>query len=90
MDPMLTGLCLGMLDDKLEADKTARTLHVGSCAKHIIHGALKEGIHKTFWNLDKVLKSIFWLLNDSPSRQEAYLVAGDTDKFPTRLALLLH
>ena len=57
-------LVLGMLDDKLEADDFAITLH-------ITHGALKEGIHKTVWNLDKLLKSLFWLFNNSPARQEA-------------------
>ena len=81
-------LVLGMLDDKLEADNFARTLHIGSCAQRIIHGALKEGIHKTVWNLCKLLKSLFQLFNNSPARQEACLVGGDTDKFHTRFALL--
>ena len=72
--PNVIWLVLGMLDDKLEADNFARTLHIGSCAQHIIHGALKEGIHKTAWNLDKLLKSFFWLFNDSPARLEAYYI----------------
>ena len=79
-----------MLDDKLEANNFRRTLNIGSCAQYIIHWALKEGIHKTVWNLDKLLKSLFWLFNDSPVRRKAYLVKGDTDKFPPRLALLLY
>ena len=57
--PSVNWLLLGMLDDKLEVDNFARTLPVGSCAQHIIHGVLKKGIHKTVWNLDKLLKSIF-------------------------------
>ena len=73
-----------MLDDKLEADNFIRTLHIASCAQHIIHGALKECIQKTVWNFDKLLKSRLWLFNDSPAKREAYLVEGDTDKFPTR------
>ena len=55
--PSVNWFVLGMLDDRLEAHNLARTLHIGSCAQHIIHWALKEGIHKTFWNLDKLLKS---------------------------------
>ena len=83
-------LVLGMLDDNLEAGNFARTLPISSFVQHIIHGVLKEGIHKTVWNLDKLLKSLFWLFNDSSPRPEAYLVEGDTDKFPTRFALLLY
>ena len=51
--PGVNWLVLGMLDDKVEAYNFTRTLHVGSCAQRIIHGALKEGIHKTGWKLDK-------------------------------------
>ena len=81
---------LEMLDDKLEADNFARTLDIGICAQYIIHGARKESIHKTVWNLDKSLKSLFWLFNDSPSMWKTYSVEGDTDKFPMRFALLLY
>ena len=88
--PNVNWIVLGMLDGKLEAGNFARTLCIGSCALHIICGALKEGIHKTVWNLDKLLKSFFWQFNDSPARREAYLVEGNTDKFPTRFALLLY
>ena len=52
-------LVLEMSGDKLEADNFARILHIGSCAQHIINEALKEGIHRTDWNLDKLLKSLF-------------------------------
>ena len=88
--PNVNWLMLEMLDDKLEADNFARTLDIGICAQYIIHGARKESIHKTVWNLDKSLKSLFWLFNDSPSMWEAYSVEGDTDKFPMRFALLLY
>ena len=88
--PNINCLVLRMLDGRLEADNFARTLHIGSCAQHIIHGTLKEGIHKIVWNLDKLLKALFWLFIDYPARQEAYLFEGDTDKFPTRFALFLY
>ena len=56
--PNVSWLILGMLDDKAEADNFTRTLHIGSCSQHYIHGAMKEGIHKTSWNLDNVLMSL--------------------------------
>ena len=77
--PNVNWLVLGMLEDKFEAGNFTSTLHIS--VQHI-HGAQKEGIHKTAWNLDKQLKLLFWLFNDSPARQEAYLVERDTDKCP--------
>ena len=76
-----------MLEDKFEAGNFISTLHIGSCVQYI-HGAQKEGIHKSVWNLDKLLKLLFWLFNDSPARREAYLVERDTDKCPIVLLLL--
>ena len=87
--PNVKWLVLGMLDDKLEPDNFARSLHIGICAQHI-HGVLKEGSHKTVWNLYKLLKSLLWLFNDSPAKLGAYLFKVDTDKFPTRFALPLY
>ena len=65
--PNVNWLMLGMLEDKFEAGNFTNTLHIGSCVQHI-HGAQKEGIHKSVWNLDKLLKLFFWLFNDSPAR----------------------
>ena len=36
----------------------------------------------------KLLKSIFWILHDSPARRDVYLHEGGTDKFPLRLVSL--
>ena len=66
--PNVNWLVLGIMDDKLETGNFDRTLHIGSCVQCIIYGVLKEGIHKTVWNLNKLLKSLFWLFNDSLAR----------------------
>ena len=34
--------------------------------------------------MDKLQKSIFWIMHDSPVRRDVYLLEGDTDKFPLR------
>ena len=57
--PNVNWLVLGILDDKLEDDNFAKTLHIGNCTQLIIHGAHKEGIHDSVWNLDKLPKSLF-------------------------------
>ena len=34
---------LNILDDKLESENFPKTLNIGSCAQHTIHGAFKNG-----------------------------------------------
>ena len=38
--------------------------------------------------MDKLLKSIFWVLHDLLARHDIYLEEADTDKFPLRLVSL--
>ena len=58
-EPNINWEVLGKLDDKLISDNFARTLHIGSCAEHIIHDFLKDGIDKSEWRFDKLLKAMF-------------------------------
>ena len=36
------------------------------------------------WNIDKVLKSLYFLLSDLPARRSIYSEVGNTIKFPLR------
>ena len=72
------------LDEQLIENGHTKTINIGSCAKHIVHGALQNGFCKTDWNIDKVLKSMYFLLNDTPARRSIYSEVGNTDKFPLR------
>ena len=53
-------------------------------AQHIVLDALQNGFCKTDWNIDKVLKSMYFLCNDSPARRSIYNEVGNTDEFPMR------
>ena len=79
---------LDLVDDKFVSDNFSKTLNIGSCAQHTVHGSLKNGLQKSTWNMDKLMKSIFWILHDSPARCDVYLQEGDTDKFPLRIVSL--
>ena len=79
---------LDLLDDKLVSDNFSKTLNIGSCAQDTVNSSLKNGLQKSTWNMDKLLKSTFWILHDSPARRDVYLQEGDTDKFPLRLVSL--
>ena len=58
------------LDEQLIENGHTKTINIGSCAQHIVHGALQNGFCRTDGNIDKVLKSIYFLLNDSPACSE--------------------
>ena len=72
------------LDEQLIKNGHTKTINIGSCAQHIVHGAHQNGFCKIDWNIDKVLKSMYLLLNDSPARGSIYREVGNTDKFPLR------
>ena len=72
------------LDEQLIEKGHTKTINIGSCAQHIVHGALQNGFCKTDWNIDKVLKSMYFLFNDSPARGSIYSEVGNTNKFLLR------
>ena len=82
MDPMF----LGKLDNhRIENDFT-KTLNIGSCSQHIIHGAFQNGALSN-WNIDEILKAMYWILHDSPARRDYYMRVGNTEIFPLRCIL---
>ena len=72
------------LDEQLIENGHTKTINIGICAQHIVHYALQNGFCKTDWNLDKVLKSMYFLLNDSSAERGIYSEVGNTNKFPLR------
>jgi len=58
-------------------------LNIGSCGLHIVHGSFKKGVEATGWSIDEFLKSILWLLKDTPARREDYVgIVGDVALMP--------
>ena len=37
---------------------------IGRCNQHILYGALQTAVQTSVWNLDKVMKAIYWLLHE--------------------------
>ena len=74
---------LKLLDDKL-SENLSKTMNIGSCAQHVVHGTLKTGTKSSEFNTDKILKSMFWLFDSSPSQHDVYLKEGISGKFPLR------
>lgn len=56
-------------------------LQLGSCSLHIIHGAFSTGMQKTGWNLEKLLRAICYLFDDSPARRADFKAITKSEVF---------
>ena len=59
-------------------------IEIGSCSLHIVHGAFQTGATKTGWELNKVLKAMYNIFNESPVRRDIYLKEGSSSNFPMK------
>ena len=57
--PTVNWKVLELFDEKLESKDLPKTLNIGSCSQHSVHGALKTGIKSADWNVERTLKSMF-------------------------------
>ena len=70
-------------DEKLESKDLPKTLNIGGCSQHSVRGALKMGMKSVDWNVEEILKSMFWILHDS-TRNDDYMREGQATVFPLR------
>ena len=67
-------------DKMLVGDNYSKTVNIGSCLQHNIHGIFETGD----WDVHKILKSMLWLLHHSPARRNIFVTEGRSDVFPLR------
>ena len=77
--PSVNWSVLNMLDNKLEENNLSKTINIGSCSQHTVHGTLKQGATKNEWDIDRILKALFWILSDSPARRDDYVREGGSE-----------
>ena len=70
--PNVNWLVLNKPDDMLIANGHERTVNIGSCAQHTVHGGFQTETSNASWNIDKILKGLFIILHDSPARREFF------------------
>ena len=71
-----------LLDNDRKDNDSPTILNIGSCGLHVIHGALKFGVEATDWALNKILRAMWKLFNDSPARRDTYIEICEACKFP--------
>ena len=80
--PAVNWNVLELFDEKLDSKDLLKTLNTDSCGQHSVHGALKMGMKSVDWNIEKIIKSMFWILHHSPARKDDYMREGQTTVFP--------
>ena len=88
--PNINWCVLEMLDDQRVEKDLNKTLNIGSCSQHIIHGAFKDGVLQTDWGIHKLLKAMYWILHDSHARRDDYSREGSTNIFSLRYVYVIH
>ena len=49
---------------------------------HVVHGAFRNGMKQTNWEIDLLLKSLHSLFNETPARREDYTKITESEVFP--------
>ena len=70
-----------LMQKQIEKDTNSSMLNIGSCGLHIVHDAFKHGVDASGWTVDEFLKSVYWLLKDTPARRADYARAVNDDNY---------
>ena len=82
--PSVNWNVLDIVSEKKNENEFRQLLVIGSCSQHVLHGVFKNGVTIMKWVLGKMLKSVFYLFQDSPARRNIYMREGETDVFTLR------
>ena len=64
---------LELLDDERKQNDYPTILNIGSCGLHVIHGVFKTGVEATDWGLNKILRTMWKLFDNSPARRDTHI-----------------
>ena len=65
-----------------EQNECSKLINIGSCELHVLHGALRTGLMKTDWEINKVLHAMCKKFNESPARRDICITETGCDIFP--------
>lgn len=67
-----------------EEGKTNELIDLGSCGIHTVHNAFKKALTRTGWNLTRLLRAMYNLFKDVPTRRGIYIRLTNSDLFPLK------
>ena len=75
---------LNFVSNHLVENGYKNLIEISGCSLHTVHGVFQTGATKTGWELNKVLKAMHKIFNESPAWRDVYLKEGSSGKFPIR------
>ena len=73
-----------LLQDQIERKHSTTLLDVGSCGLHVVHGAYRNGVAASGWELENIFSSLYRLFKDMPARCEDYTTSTGSSIFPLK------
>lgn len=61
-----------------------KLLDLGSCGLHILHGAFKDGVRSTGWDIVKYMRGIYNIFKDVPARRALFTMYSESTDFPLK------
>lgn len=74
------------LSDEIRVERGTDLLNVGSCGLHVVHGAFKDALETTKWEIDSILKAAYHLFNNTPARRDDFQALTGCTLFPLKHA----
>jgi len=71
-------------DRELSDPDASQIINIGACSLHVVHGGFKYGATATGWNLDSLLRSLWYIFSDSPAKREDYQSITGSNVWPLR------
>ena len=71
-----------MTAENRETEELSPLTDIGTCGLHPVHNSLNAGIKSSRWNVGKVMKAMWKLLNKYAARREKYVALAEIDLFP--------
>ncbi|GBN32939.1 hypothetical protein AVEN_43414-1 [Araneus ventricosus] len=59
-------------------------IKMGTCGLHVIHGAMKSGLKSVDWDIFAILRNLFYLFKDSPTRRADFTRIKGCSIFPKK------
>ena len=72
---------LNLVNSHLVENGHKNLIEIGSYSLRIVHGAFQTGTTKTGWELNKVLKAMYSIFNESPAPCDIYFKKGSSSRF---------
>ena len=82
--PSVNWKFLKLYSETIARDSGARSIDIGSCGLHIVHGAYKDGGRLSEFPVSKALKASYNLFKDSPARRKDFAKLTGNSKLPLK------